>query len=85
MPFKNQKHPLKQNVGPTKIMSKIFGMPQASCFQISQKKDFLIYLFFFTKESLILNALKPKILVEIKQSNDIKKKKKINQLFQDIL
>ena len=62
---------------------KIFGMPLATCFQISKKNSFQGVFGFLTKESLIVSTLRQKILNKIKHSNGIKPPK--NLLFQDFL
>ena len=38
------------------IMSMIFGMPGASCFQIPKKNFLRVFMGFLMKESLILSA-----------------------------
>ena len=66
------------------MTSKIFGMPQASCFLFPKKIVFQgVFGFFFMKKSLILSALKQKVACEIKQSNG--KKSPQNLLSQDFL
>ena len=68
---KNQKHPLKR--------PRFMECPKLCIFKFPKK--YFFWVFYFTKESLILSPLKQNILDEIKQSNAIRPQK--NLFFRD--